>query len=72
MEDALKLEIIAVGSEMFNGKKCFWTPRDFEIIYNLYNKIHGTDEKDTNCPTCRRAKINSLRDSYFQLVRQAL
>ena len=70
MEDALKLELIGLGTRFFNGMKNYWTPQDLAEIYSLYNRINGTNESDSGCPSCRRAKINSLRDQYMQLIKE--
>jgi hypothetical protein len=36
MEDALKLELIGLGTRFFNGMKNYWTPQDLAEIYSLY------------------------------------
>ena len=64
-----EIELIELGRRMFNGVKAHWTGEDLVHIYNIYNKIHGTDEKDTGCGSCRRNHINSVRNIYMALVK---
>ena len=64
-----ELELIELGRRMFNGVKAHWTGEELVHIYNIYNKIHGTDEKDTGCGSCRRNHINSVRNIYMALVK---
>ena len=63
-----ELELIELGKRMFNGIKAHWTGEDLVHIYNIYNKIHGTAEKDTGCGSCRRNHINSVRNIYMALA----
>lgn len=62
-------KLLELGAEMFNGNKCFWTPEDLKRIYDIYNEINGTNEVDTGCPSCRRNKINEVRNYYQILLR---
>jgi hypothetical protein len=67
-----ELELIELGRRMFNGVKAHWTGEDLVQIYGIYNKIHGTAEKDTGCGSCRRNHINSVRNMYMALVKTQL
>jgi hypothetical protein len=64
-----ELELIELGKRMFNGIKAHWTGEDLVQIYGIYNKIHGTNEVDTGCGSCRRNHINSVRNMYMALVK---
>jgi hypothetical protein len=64
-----EIELIELGKRMFNGIKAHWTGEDLTQIYAIYNKIHGTNEQDTGCGSCRRNHINSVRNIYMALVK---
>ena len=63
-----EIELIELGSRMFNGIKAHWTGEDLTQIYAIYNKIHGTNEVDVGCGSCRRNHINSVRNMYMALA----
>jgi hypothetical protein len=69
MDDDTKQELIEYGKVYFTGYKTTWTGKDLETIYRLYNLINGTDKVDTNCNSCRRETITSVRDSYMQAIK---
>jgi hypothetical protein len=69
MTQELQLEVIALGTKMFNGIKAHWNSDDLAQIYALYNKIHDTNDVDNGCGSCRRNHINDVRNIYMALVK---
>jgi hypothetical protein len=68
MTEELQLELIELGKRMFTGTKANWNSEEIAQIYTMYNKIHGTNDQDNGCGSCRRSHIHSLRNIYMALV----
>lgn len=68
MTEEVQLEVIALGKKMFNGIKAHWGSEDLAQIYAIYNKIHGTNDVDNGCGSCRRNHVNAVRNIYMGLV----
>lgn len=66
MTPELKEELIAFGNKYFSFAKQNWTPEELGEIYNMYNKLNGTDKKDQGCGSCRRETIRNVRDAWIQ------
>lgn len=70
MEREQQNQLMALGIKMFNGIKSYWSPEDLKEIYDMSNLLTGQQAMDTGCPSCRREKINFVRDQYMQLKRE--
>jgi hypothetical protein len=70
MERDLQNQLMSLGITMFNGIKNYWSPEDMKAIYDMSNLLTGQQAQDTGCPSCRREKINFVRDQYMQLKRE--
>jgi hypothetical protein len=69
MTEEVQLEVIQLGNRVFNGIKAHWGSEDMAEIYAIYNKIHGTNDQDNGCGSCRRNHVNAVRNIYMALVK---
>lgn len=70
MTPETKAELLKFGELYFAIPKSNWTPEDLKAVYDMYNKIHGTDKIDQGCGSCRRDTITDVKNHWFNATKE--
>lgn len=57
-------ELFHEHKNLFERPKGVWQAYEMAIVYDIYNKLTGKNDKDTGCGACRTNHVNLVRKAF--------